>query len=423
MFRFLHAADLHLDSPLRGLDAHDGAPVNILRSAMRGALINLVDLAIAERVDFLVIAGDVYDGDWKDHSTGLFFRKQMHRLQEQAIPVYLISGNHDAASVISRKLTLPDNVHSFSTRQAESKRVDGLPVAIHGRGFPHRAVPENLAREYPDATAGLFNLGLLHTSLTGREGHDTYAPCTVDDLVSRGYDYWALGHIHQPEIVLQDPWIVFSGNTQGRTVRETGPRGCRLVTVDDSRQVRSVEWHSLDVIRWQILRVDLGGLTDEHQAWERIGSSLRNSLADAEGRLMATRMELTGATELHHSIVRDWPRWRAEISARADELGSEAVWLEKVIPRTSPRSTPTAGREHDPLARQVLEAVQRFQPDPGSFPPEVTEMMGLLPAPIRSALEADWCGDGVERLKADVQSLLLEFLSAAPAGTAEDHRP
>lgn len=233
MFRFIHAADPHLDSPLRGLEAHEGAPVDVLRRATRRAFENLIQLAIDEAVDFLVIAGDVYDGDWRDYSTGLFFRGQMARLNDKGIPVFLIAGNHDAASVVSKKLVLPGNVSVFSTRTAESKELEGLPVVIHGRGFPQREVTENIAKEYPDAVPSKFNLGLLHTSLTGRPGHDRYAPCSEEDLTTKGYGYWALGHIHQPEIISQDPWIVFAGNCQGRHVKETGARGCRLVTVND----------------------------------------------------------------------------------------------------------------------------------------------------------------------------------------------
>ena len=263
MFRFIHAADPHLDSPLQGLELHEGAPVGVLRGATRRAFGNLVDLAIEEAVDFVVIAGDLYDGDWKDYSTGLFFRSQMVRLQAKGIPVYLIAGNHDAASVVSKKLSLPENVHVFSTRTTESVEVPGQPVVIHGRGFPHRAVPENLDKDYPPAVAGRFNLGLLHTSLTGRPEHDTYAPCSEQDLRSKGYGYWALGHIHQPEVISEDPWIVFAGNCQGRHAREAGPRGCRLVTVNDALEVERADWQPLDVVRWQVLEVDLTGVEDE----------------------------------------------------------------------------------------------------------------------------------------------------------------
>ena len=149
MIRFIHASDVHLDSPLQGLEEYEGAPGDVLRGATRRAFENLIQLAIDENIDFLVVAGDLYDGDWKDYSTGLFFRGQMVQLRDKNIPVYLIAGNHDAASVISRKLSLPENVHVLSTRTAESMEVVGHPVVVHGRGFPNRAVPENLAVDYP----------------------------------------------------------------------------------------------------------------------------------------------------------------------------------------------------------------------------------------------------------------------------------
>ena len=220
MIRFIHASDAHIDSPLRGLDIYDGAPVDLLRGATRKAFINLIQLSIDENIDFLVMSGDLYDGDWKDYSTGLFIRAQLVRLHDRGIPVYMIAGNHDAESVITKTLSLPKNVHVFSTRTTESIEVPGHPVVIHGRGFPKRAVPENLVLEYPAAVANKFNIGLLHTSLTGRTGHGTYAPCNENDLRQKGYSYWALGHIHKPEVVSEDPWIVFSGNSQVRNVGE-----------------------------------------------------------------------------------------------------------------------------------------------------------------------------------------------------------
>ncbi len=301
MFRFIHAADPHLDSPLQGLEQHEGAPVEVLRGATRRAFENLVNLAIEEKVDFIVIAGELYDGDWKDYSTGLFFRGQMVRLQAKRIPVYLIAGNHDAASVITKKLSLPENVHLFSTRTAESMEVPGLPAMIHGRGFPNRAVPENLVIDYPTAVSGKFNLGLLHTSLTGKPGHDTYAPCSEADLREKGYGYWALGHIHQPEVISEDPWIVFAGNCQGRHVKETGPRGCRLVTVNDALQVENAEWRNLDVVRWQELNVDFTGVESEAEALRRVRDTMGGALTAAEGRLGAARIVIAGNTSLHGS--------------------------------------------------------------------------------------------------------------------------
>jgi exonuclease SbcD len=418
MFKFIHAADPHLDSPLRGLEAHEGAPIELLRGATRRAFENLVQLTIDEAVNFLVIAGDVYDGDWKDYSTGLFFRGQMARLQSKGIPVYLIAGNHDAASVISRKLSLPDNVHLFSTSAAESMEVSGLPVVIHGRGFPHRAVPENLAKEYPAAAPNKFNLGLLHTSLTGLPGHDTYAPCSVQDLREKSYDYWALGHIHKPEIISQDPWIVFAGNCQGRHARETGPRGCQLVTVDDSLGVDSVGWQTLDVVRWRALEVDIGGLDREQEALQRIRESISGAVDEAEGRLVAVRIVLTGATPLHGYLHRNLEHLKAEALGVAQDFGSESVWIEQIKSRTSPVYDLNQLAERDGLTKSVLKTLDEAPLGLDAPPDDIAEMLGVLPPELRNEAESEWEADGSAEAMEDVRSVILEAL-ATRGGEAE----
>ena len=410
MFRFIHAADPHLDSPLRGLEAHEGAPVALLRGATRKAFENLVNLAIDEAVNFVVIAGDLYDGDWKDYSTGLFFRGQMVRLEAKRIPVYLIAGNHDAASVVSKKLTLPENVHVFSTRTAETMEVPGLAAVIHGRGFPHRAVPENLAVDYPTAVPGKFNLGLLHTSLTGRPDHDTYAPCSEQDLRNKGYAYWALGHIHQPEVISEDPWIVFAGNCQGRHARETGPRGCRLVTVKDSLEVASAEWRDLDVVRWQAVEVPLAGVENEAGAIKGIREALAGAVAAAEGRLLATRIHLTGATALHGSLHRDAQHWRAQVQALAQDFGEESVWVERLRVGTRPVYDLAELAARDALTKTVLETLETATHHLPALPDDITEMLDVLPPELRAEVAAEWDPDQRPALMEEVRAIILEAL-------------
>jgi DNA repair exonuclease SbcCD nuclease subunit len=410
MFRFIHAADVHLDSPLQGLEAHEGAPVQLLRGATRRALENLVQLAIDERVDCLVIAGDVYDGDWKDYSTGLFFRGQMVRLADENIPVYLIAGNHDAASVISKKLSLPGNVQVFSTRSPETKEVAGHSVAIHGRGFPNRAVPENLVTDYPPALPGKFNLGVLHTSLNGKPGHDTYAPCSEADLREKGYGYWALGHIHQPEVISQDPWIVFAGNCQGRHARETGPRGCRLVTVNDSFRVESAEWRSLDVVRWQELKVDLTGVASEPDALRLIGEAMDAAVNAAEGRLVAARVVLNGTTSLHGSLHRDVQRWRAELLAQAQDQGPDAVWIERVKIATAPAYDIAQLAARDALTKIVVDNLDDAHDHLATLPTEIEEMLAVLPPEVRSEVEAEWSVGQRKAVLDDVRAIILDAL-------------
>ena len=229
MFKFLHAADIHLDSPLRGLQRYEGAPVDEIRQASRRALENLVQLAIDQSVAFVLIAGDLYDGDWKDHRTGLYFVSQMVRLREAGIPVIAIAGNHDAANKMTRTLPLPENVHMLDHKRPETFCLDQWGVAIHGQSFATGAVLEDLSAAYPPAVGGMLNIGLLHTCATGREGHQPYAPCTIPGLISKHYDYWALGHAHGHEVLNREPDIIFSGNVQGRHIHEHGPKGCMLV--------------------------------------------------------------------------------------------------------------------------------------------------------------------------------------------------
>ena len=224
-FSFIHAADLHLGSPLSGLATRDADLARRLASAGRQAFEDLVTQAIERAVAFVVVAGDVYDGDWADNTIGLFFARQVARLDRAGIPTILVRGNHDAESVITRSITLPASVHVFPAARAGTLRLDALRVAMHGRSFQGRAVEENLSLTYPAALPGWFNLGVLHTSCTGHAAHETYAPCSVADLAARGYDYWALGHIHEYAELSRDPWIVFPGNLQGRSVRECGEKG------------------------------------------------------------------------------------------------------------------------------------------------------------------------------------------------------
>ena len=413
MFRFIHAADPHLDSPLHGLGSHDGAPVEALRHATRRAFANLVDLAIAEQVHFLVIAGDLYDGDWKDFGPGMYFTKQMARLKQAGIPVYLISGNHDAASVITKSLPSLPNVHWFSTRRAESMTLPDLPVVIHGRGFPDRKVPENLAAEYPEAVPGKFNLGLLHTSLQGRPGHDTYAPCTLADLLGKHYHYWALGHIHQPEVLSTQPWIGFAGNLQGRHIKETGPRGCNLVTVAEDFSL-TVEFRPLDVVRWEMVSVDVAGLTTADEALERLGQALSGIVQAAETRLVAVRIVFTGATGLHGSWHRQEDHWAAQCMAKALEISPDELWIEQVKLATRPLVDPGTLAERDDLTRLVLASLSAPQT---VLPEDLQEMLKKLPPELGTPLREAWQASP-DVMLADVSAIILECLSGGEGAAA-----
>ena len=386
LMKFLHAADLHLDSPLEGLETYEGAPVDLIRSASRRALENLVQLAIQERVDFVVIAGDLYNGDWRDFNTGLFFVRQMNKLCDAGIRHYLIAGNHDAASVMTRTLRLPVNPDGLSvmlsSEHPETRRLEDLGVAVHGRSFAHQAETKNMVPDYPSPVSTWFNIGMLHTSLSGTEDHDTYAPCTLVDLRSKGYDYWALGHIHKRSLLPADgsplvaPPALYSGNIQGRHIRECGPRGCLLVTVDSRQQVEVV-FRALDVFRWEVCQVSCENATSLDEILARFGEALRRLMEQQEGRPVGLRVRLEGATAVHQEVTSHRVAVTAEIRSMATTLSDGKVWIEKVKIGTCSRQQGLGPSQHEGPLGELERYLEEIPSSPEALASLVSELKDL----------------------------------------------
>jgi DNA repair exonuclease SbcCD nuclease subunit len=415
--KFVHAADLHIDSPLRGLEQYEGAPVDLIRGATRRALENVVSLCLDERAELLVLAGDLYDGDWKDYSTGLFFCRQMARLREGNVRVVWIRGNHDAASRLTQHLRPGENVRELSHARPETVELElGVHVAVHGQGFPKGKVTDDLSQRYPEPVAGAFNLGLLHTALDGREGHDAYAPCRVEALANKGYDYWALGHVHQREVVLREPWIVFPGNLQGRHARETGEKGATLVTLREGRVVE-VEHRSLDEVRWVHLVIDANAAASSDDALDLLRERLAQTAGDAEGRLVAARVSVVGSTRAHAALRVHAERFENEVRAAALDVGRQSVWVEKVKLETRPEGDPLLLRaRNDPLGALLrsLDALRDDEAELGALSEELGELRRKLPHELLEGPDAPRLRDaaGVRALLDDVEALLLPLLSA-----------
>lgn len=412
--QFIHTADLHLDSPLHGLRARAGARASELAGATRRAFQALIDHAIRERVEFVVIAGDIYDGNWRDYTTGLVFLDGMARLHKAGIRVALIRGNHDAESQITRRLTLPPNVHEFPTGKADTWLLEDLNVAIHGRSFATRDVRDNLVGSYPEPRAGFFNIGLLHTAATGRPPHDSYAPCELADLVARQYDYWALGHVHTREVLCQKPWVVFPGNLQGRHANECGAKGFSLVTLDGP-SVRSVEHVPVDVLRWVVVHADVTGCSTFEDACVRIQRAIDGEIPACDGRTLAVRIVVSGETPAHRDLAGDLERLSAECAARSLQSQGD-VWIERIEVKT--RAAVTATSSSADGVAELLRTIAAVRADPverddirrlldgglAKIAPSVRSLAGL------EALE----GELLDTVLARAETLLLHRL--APSG-------
>jgi DNA repair protein SbcD/Mre11 len=363
-FRFIHAADWHLGSPLQKLESYPGAPAEKMRNATKDAVRNLVDLAIDHQVQAVLIAGDIYDGQWNDIGIGLWLMEQLRRLEQHGIVVCLIRGNHDAISVVRDSIPWPKNVVELPADRASTHLLD-CGLAVHGQSFAREAITEDLAAGYPDAKSGYFNVGLLHTSLSGNTEHDRYAATSLHVLRQRGYDYWALGHIHMRSEESVDPqgtWVGYSGNTQGRSVRECGAKGCYLIDVKNGRR-ESIQFLATDVARWHIAEVDLTGIETISDLTKTTKQKMQQLLASADDRTLAIRVQMIGRTKLHSEASK--PKFLSDVALgvrnAANELGQ--MWIEKIQFATSSERSIHGQAGFDDIVQQLRTTYDAIESD------------------------------------------------------------
>ncbi len=383
--KFIHAADLHLDSPMRGLGTTDPEIAETIRDASRKAFERLIDVALEENVAFVVVAGDLFDGDWDDLATGLWTIRQLRRLEARRVPVFISLGNHDLQNKTLPKLTWPKNVKIFSAKKPETflypddlpQLLDGAPkrarktvaaptvnrentlfgdlsesaptslfddaperVALTGQSFRAQFCPENLAENFPSATPNAFNIGVLHTDASGDGAASRYAPTSLETLNAKGYDYWALGHVHRRQTLQTAPaWVGYPGVLQGRHIREPEPKGFYLVEIENGALLGEPRFVAADSLRWFSLELDLTQVASEEELRRRFQDAAQTIVEEAEERFAAVRLTLVGRTELHRELTQRRARQTLGETFRpwALELG-DAFWLEEIeLKTTSPR--------------------------------------------------------------------------------------
>lgn len=417
-FCFVHTADIHLDSPLRSLALRNGELAELIGNSTRQALIAIVDLCLEEQVDALVIAGDLYDGDQTSMKTARFLGGQMERLHQAGIATYTIRGNHDALSRITQELVLPPSVKVFGGRaEAIETEANGLAVAIHGLSFAKPQAPDPLLPKYRPPVAGAVNIGIMHTSLAGAPGHDVYAPCSTADLHAAGFDYWALGHIHQRTQHAGPRTVIMPGMPQGRDINEAGAKTVSLVTIADDRSV-TVEERLTSIAQFERISVDLAGLTE----WREAAAAIETALADQRTKTasphLVARLRLTGETPLSFRLRRDIDLMLAEAEQRGERLGD--TWIEKLELDVRP-----PGEAEQASADPVIELGQVMRADviarPGfrdDIRDMVREMLADLPAESRH-----FAGDDEAAFDRFVDNLLVsgtDDITARLSGAERD---
>jgi DNA repair exonuclease SbcCD nuclease subunit len=404
-FRFVHTADIHLDSPLRSLALRDEALAELIAAATRQSFIRTIDLCLDERVDALLLAGDLYDGEQTSMKTARFLAEQLGRLHQAGIKTFILRGNHDAQSKITKELSLPDTVKIFGGwAEAVSVEHDNIEpaVVIHGLSFTQASAPDSLLPKYKPAVAGAVNIGMLHTSLGGATGHDPYSPCSVADLQATGFEYWALGHIHK-RIIHEGPCtIVMPGIPQGRDINEGGLKSVSLVTVNNDRSVQ-VEVRSTSIAQFERLTLELTGLDEWREilvAFDRAVGGAKSLITDKH---LVVRLTLTGATPLAWRIRSDADLLKTELEVRASAIGD--TWIEKLdIDCQSPVSEMFS--EDDPIA-ELQRLIRDEVCTSDAFQLQITEiaeeLRAALPAECRGIL-----GSEETSFQAEVARLLAD---------------
>ena len=414
MFRFVHTADIHLDSPLLSLALRDPDAADLIANATRQSFSAIIDLCINEQVDALLIAGDIYDGSHHSMKTAGFLTSQLRRLSDAGITVFIIRGNHDALSRITKQLQLPKGVHVFGARHA-AVPIENKNVVIHGVSFAKPSSPESLLPGFAPPVAGAFNIGMLHTSITGAAGHDDYAPCGLADLVSQGYDYWALGHIHRREVHAEGPnAVVMPGIPQGRHINEAGAKSVTLVAIGDDGSI-SIEERRTCLVQFERISIDVTGISE----WSELVKQAYKALLDIRDTVstdaIIARIELYGQSALAAKIRRDNDVALEEFRHAGQRAGS--VFVESITNNVSELVLETKSAISDPVRelrvlmrsdgqnssmiddqlRGILVALQ------SKLPPELRDQFGSDENSIDSLLKS-YSSDGQEDVLARLQS-------------------
>lgn len=391
-FRFIHAADLHLDSPFRGMSKVPEVLKEKLMASTFSALRCLTETAIREQVDFIVLAGDLYDEADRSLKAQLLLLKEWERLQQHGIAVFVIHGNHDPLNGARAELKLPSNVTPFGADQMEYRpaycRNGELAAFVYGMSYAKRHVTDNLAASYYPVEGAPFHIAMLHGNVNGDQSHDPYAPCSLEELVGKGFDYWALGHVHARRVLHEYPHVVYPGNIQGRHPRETGPKGCYLVEVTASQAVQ-LTFVPLDEVRWLEAGLSITGLNTEQELLQRLEEQVEQLALDGDGRSVMIRLLLHGQGPLHHKLT-ETITLRA-LQEQLQQMPVEA-WVYALEGNTKAELQLSELQEEDSFTGELFRLTKRLEADREAWRQEAAAAVGPLSghAKLGRLLRGQW---------------------------------
>ena len=369
-FTFVHTADLHLDSPFIGLEQIDTDVAAVLKDATFRAYDNIIDLCIKSSARFLLVAGDVFDSRDQSVRAQLRFRDGLERLNEAGIQSFVVHGNHDPLDGWRASLAWPKRTHIFQGDKVEVVPIvddGGNSVAhVYGISYPTRDVKRNLATEFHRTDDGLYAIGLLHCNVGENTGHEPYAPCSVEDLVHSGMDYWALGHVHTRSTLRSaDPLIIYPGNPQGRNPRELGARGCYVIDVDDGGYARE-RFVEVDTVRWFEEELSIASMESDDQLITEVEDICTRIRTQSDGRPAVGRVRITGRGRLYRTLTR--PGFVTDLAQRLRETEGRAqpfVWIERIELEARPEIDLEERRSGQDFVADFLDIVESYRSDPG----------------------------------------------------------
>lgn len=416
-YSFVHAADLHLDSPFKGLRQTAPGIADTLKNSTFEAFDAILEFCIQEKVDALLIAGDIFDSADQSLAAQLRFVDGLKLLESAGIRSFVCHGNHDPMDSWHSQVTFPSNTYRFGSTVSSSELRPGDPDSpiVYGYSYPVREVRDNLIPLFkPEIQAGRIGIGLVHANVGSDTGHDSYAPCTIDDLSNIGIKYWALGHVHtRQEISLPDGIAVYPGNPQGRHANERGARGVYLVKITEAGVFQQT-FRPVDMVRWEQIDIEISGHYERDSLEQAIEQEIDRILQASENRHLVYRIRLAGRGSLHSLVSQ--PEYVETLTTTLNGVWTERrpfAYCDRITTSTRPPINREEYLKREDFLGDLVRLFDQLKEDPEERPELLEDLKQLYQHPRLRKYLADELPDGgdLKELIDGAESICLDLLA------------